>query len=159
MSLKTLGRLSLSVSGSNLIWTFLQFSFLERSPVFFLLWRQTAWRLPSLCFLPNCFFSSCFSSLFSSSTLKLITPVHSLYYFSSLFVECVCACVLKCIHFDKIEKQQNFAFENLFSSPSKGTHIEPVWVHTLLFVLVQIWQVHFSTGLKKESKKIERCKE
>ena len=64
MPSKVLGRSPLSVGGSNLNWTFPQFSSIEKSPVFVLLSRQTPGRWPSLCdsvFSPsNCPFSSCF---------------------------------------------------------------------------------------------------
>lgn len=46
---------------------------------------------------------------------------------------------------------------SVFGSPSSylpaGTCVEPVRIHPLLFVLVQMWQFHFSTCFKKESKK------
>lgn len=51
-------------------------------------------------------------------------------------------CLHMWIHFNKIAI---LVFGNLSSTPQIGTYMEPVCVHTLLFVLFRIWQFHFST--------------
>ena len=147
MPSKVLGRNPLSVGGSNLNWTFPEFSCIEKSPIFLLLWSQTPGRWPPLC-------DSLCVTLFSPPqiipSLAVFLTLPFIYHkidhsssFSTLFLlslcgvcvwvgvdvcVCVCVCVYTLTHFNKITNLS--LWESLFPPP-EGTH-KSEWIRSVM---------------------------
>ena len=142
MPSKVLGRKPLSVGGSNLNWTFPQFSCIEKSPVFLLLWRQTCGRWPPLC--DSLCVTLCFSLPQIIPSVAVFLTLLFIYHkidhsssFSTLFLlslcgVCVCGWVWMCVytltHFNKITNLS--LWESLFPPP-EGTH-KSEWIRSVM---------------------------